>query len=135
LSTPDAKPGTLTLGPDGNIWFTELHGQRIGKITPAGAITEYKLPMKAVPFSIAPGADGNLWITVIRGRDGSQTRAILKLSPEGEMIAFEPPAGAVPGFITAGPDGNLWFTQPRNPRIARLTPAGELTTFDALRRD
>jgi hypothetical protein len=30
----------ITAGPDGNLWFTVIEG-RIGKITPAGVITEY----------------------------------------------------------------------------------------------
>ena len=36
----------LTVGPDGNLWFTEgsLAGPAIGRITPAGAITEFPLP-------------------------------------------------------------------------------------------
>jgi len=134
VPTKDGQPGSLTLGSDGNVWFTELKSQRIGKISPAGAVVEYPLPMNAVPFAITGAADGNLWITVIRGRGGAQTRAILKVSTAGAMTAFEPPPGTIPGLIAGGPDGNLWFTQP-NHKIARLTPDGQLTTFDVRRAD
>jgi virginiamycin B lyase len=34
----------ITLGSDGNLWFTERFANRIGKITTSGTITEYDLP-------------------------------------------------------------------------------------------
>lgn len=34
--SPGAIPGTITLGPDGNLWFTEGSVHRSGRITPAG---------------------------------------------------------------------------------------------------
>jgi len=30
----DARPTDITTGPDGNLWFTESNGNRIGQITP-----------------------------------------------------------------------------------------------------
>jgi hypothetical protein len=40
--TPGGEPADIATGPDGNLWFTEqgLVGG-IGRITPAGDITEY----------------------------------------------------------------------------------------------
>ena len=35
------QPAGITAGPDGNIWFTEENGNRIGRITPGGVITEF----------------------------------------------------------------------------------------------
>ena len=34
--TPARAPNDITAGPDGNLWFTEAGGNRIGRITPAG---------------------------------------------------------------------------------------------------
>ena len=50
LPAGDGSSGDLTVGPDGNLWFTaspcvERHGT-IGRITPAGAITEFPLPAR-----------------------------------------------------------------------------------------
>ena len=39
-----ARPYTIVAGPDGNLWFTESDVHRIGRITPAGVITSFKLP-------------------------------------------------------------------------------------------
>src|SRR5215467_11039189 len=42
FSIPTAKsiPFGITVGPDGNLWFTESNANRIGRISPAGTITE-----------------------------------------------------------------------------------------------
>ncbi|MCU1376363.1 MAG: putative antibiotic hydrolase, partial [Actinomycetia bacterium] len=66
----NANPQGITLGPDGNMWFTELLGDRIGNITPGGVITEFSagITAGARPNSIALGPDGNLWFTESQGR-------------------------------------------------------------------
>src|SRR5260370_4424178 len=33
----------ITPGPDGNLWFADVAGDAIGKITPAGAVTMHQL--------------------------------------------------------------------------------------------
>jgi hypothetical protein len=38
------SPALITSGPDGNLWFTEDCKNTIGRITPAGRITEFPLP-------------------------------------------------------------------------------------------
>lgn len=67
---PSWSLGAITPGPDGNLWFTasEAGEARLGRITTAGVITEFILPV--VPSTvgrplagIASGPDGNLWIT------------------------------------------------------------------------
>src|SRR4029453_18259009 len=61
--TAGAAPNFITAGPDGNLWFTELFGNRIGRITPAGVVTELSagITAAAAPFGITAGPDGNLW--------------------------------------------------------------------------
>src|SRR5438105_1663949 len=44
LPTDGELPWDIKPGPDGNLWFTELAGHNVGKITTAGAITEYPVP-------------------------------------------------------------------------------------------
>src|ERR1700736_1982908 len=41
VPTAASLPREITLGPDGNLWFTEQHGMKVGRITPAGVITEF----------------------------------------------------------------------------------------------
>ena len=69
-AVPGPRPGLGgTDGPDGNIWFTEPSQFTIGKITPAGVITEVtRTSAGAVPSKITTGPDGNLWFTEV-GRE------------------------------------------------------------------
>jgi streptogramin lyase len=130
--TPGAGPSSITAGPDGNLWFTEcpilagLTAPGIGRITPAGVVTEFSAG-GGCTYSITAGPDGNLWFTE-RDRIG-------RITPAGAVTEFSAgiSVGARPGSITAGPDGNLWFTESLDPRgrIGRITPAGVVTEFSA----
>ena len=53
----------IVTGPDGNLWFTESPGAKIGRMTPAGALAEFQLPAGANPGGITVGPEGNLWFT------------------------------------------------------------------------
>ncbi len=44
IPTPACIPFSIASGPDGNLWFTENYGARIGRITPSGDVTEFALP-------------------------------------------------------------------------------------------
>jgi streptogramin lyase len=53
LPNPNSNPNDLTVGPDNNLWFTEYNGNRIGRITVDGQITEFDLPNRnSAPFGI-----------------------------------------------------------------------------------
>src|SRR5215470_16841840 len=62
LPTPGSGAGRISTGPDDNLWFTENTGNKIGRITPNGAISEFPLPTPGSgPTGIAAGPDDNLW--------------------------------------------------------------------------
>jgi streptogramin lyase len=44
VPTAGSSPTSITVGPDGALWFTEQTGNKIGRITTAGVITEYPIP-------------------------------------------------------------------------------------------
>ncbi len=70
VPTAASRPTTITLGPDGNLWFTEADGNNIGRLTPAGSITEFPVPTTGSGTGeIAPGPDGNLWFTEFTGNN------------------------------------------------------------------
>src|SRR6266516_3605993 len=101
--------GRRCCGPDDHLWFTENEGNRIGKITPAGVVSEYGAGISADshPLGIAAGPDGNLWFTEFYGD------RIGKITPAGVVSEYSAgiSAGSNPSWIAAGPDGNLWFTE------------------------
>ena len=117
--------GGITAGPDGNLWFTESTGNKIGRISPSGAITEFPLPTaNSGPEGITAGPDGNLWFTESTGNK------IGHISPSGAITEFPlPTANSGPEGITAGPDGNLWFTEYIGNNIGRISPSGTVTEF------
>ena len=128
------RPGRITAGPDA-LWFVEDSGSppSIGRISTAGAITEFRVPAKngVDGYAIAAGADGNLWLTE-GDPDGGQVSAIGRLTASGAFMEF--PLHSTledPCDITAGPDGNVWFTECNinGNAIGRITPAGDITEF------
>ena len=127
--TAGAQPYGITAGPEGNIWFAERNGNRIGRITPLGVVTEFSAGITggAQPITITLGPDGNLWFTENPGN------RIGRITPAGVVTEYSD--GITPGSalqtITSGPDGNLWFTEPIGDRIGRITPAGVVTEFSA----
>jgi streptogramin lyase len=44
IPTFNSDPRRITVGPDGNLWFTEHDANQVAKVTTSGAITEYRLP-------------------------------------------------------------------------------------------
>src|SRR5262249_56512797 len=57
-------PQEITTGPDGNLWFTEFSGRRIGRLTTAGAFTEFAAGITGSSlWGIAVGPEGNIWFT------------------------------------------------------------------------
>ncbi len=113
----------IAYGPDGNVWFTENSGNKVGKITPNGTITEYPLTGFAAPSVIVAGPDGNLWFTE------SGIHKIAKMTTAGNITEYPLAAGTYPIGLTVGADGNLWFAQAGNHMIGRITTAGAITTY------
>ena len=63
---PDAHPGAVVAGPDGNVWFTDSGTDALGRITPSGKVTEFALPRPPDPpglYGLAVGAHRTLWYT------------------------------------------------------------------------
>ena len=72
LPTRVSEPQGITAGPDGNLWFTEFLGNKIGRITTAGVITEFPIPMPfSGPHDITTGPDGNMWFTESSNKIGT----------------------------------------------------------------
>ena len=125
----NAPPGPMgiTVGPDGNLWFTETVVGKIGEINPTThAIREFFVP-GGVPYGITAGPDGNLWFTepqankigFINPASGAITEIPLTVDPSTGV-------GGGPFGIAAGPDGNLWFTAKN--AIGRINPTTHAVT-------
>lgn len=112
--TPGAVAQGIAMGPDGNMWFTERDADKIGRITPAGVVTEFPVPAGSLPFDIAAGHDGNMWFTEFRAG------AIGRIAMDGTLLPEIPlTAGAGPTGIAIDAIGQVWVAEPGIGELAR----------------
>lgn len=127
LAKPDDAVGALEIaaGPDGNVWFTSMHEDRIGRITPLGSVREFRLADGAQPAGVTAGPDGNVWFTE-PGLD-----RVARITPAGTVTEFASgvPRAAGLGQITTGADNNVWFTARDARSIGRITRDGAITMY------
>jgi virginiamycin B lyase len=135
IPTPNSQPRDITLGADGNMWFTEseINVSQIGRIDAQGNITEFVVPTRfSQPSEIVLGPDGALWFTA---PSGFPDFFIGRVTTDGQFTGFAPECdpqfgcSIVPLGIASGPDGNLWFTENIRNAVAKLTPSGDFTFY------
>jgi len=136
-----ALPQEVTVGPDGNLWYTDevsgvfkfspktLEALACSASSPAAGC---EISANAVaPTDIVAGVDGALWFTQSAGGNPGDGRtyfqaSIGRITTAGSYTSYPVPASAskVPGLdaITLGPNGNLWFTETAVDRIGEITP-------------
>jgi YD repeat-containing protein len=119
-----SAPFGVAAGPDSKVWFTNQKTEKVGKVTPAGAITEYASNTHGYednPEGITTGPDGNLWYV----ESFSHSKAVFRMTTSGTVTEF-PLTRAEPWCvgITTGPDGNLWFTEQKTGYIGKMSTAG-----------
>jgi virginiamycin B lyase len=116
----------VALGPDGNIWFTDIATRHIGTVI-SGVPSEFSAStftnQPSTAEDIVAGSDGSLWV--------AEGNLIAQVSTSGTIMNQFSGAGAIGqgNFITAGPDGALWFTDTSNNAIGRITTSGAITEY------
>ena len=121
IPTPNAGPFGLLMDSEGNLWFSELRGDKIGVIRSDGSINEFELPQ---PFSGPAGltfdTDGKIWFTeAFGGRIGildPVTGTIKEIEPPPRFTLFSP-VGIVVDF-----EGVVWLTDHGGSEIIRFDP-------------
>ena len=116
-SVSSANDG-ITVGPDGNIWFTEESSNAIGEInSTTHAISSFPVPTaNSLPWGITAGPDGNLWFTE---KNADKTGMI---NPTTHAIAEFATPSLWPESIVAGPDGNIWFAEYAATKLGEINP-------------
>jgi virginiamycin B lyase len=122
-------PTAITAGSDGNVWFAEDRGPGIGRITPAGQITEFTVPglqqTAASVRAIAAGPDGAVWFTlgpapgVLDPSVSTKPGQLGRIAQDGSVTLFTPPGEGTAGAIVLGKDGSLWAFGERS--VTRVT--------------
>jgi streptogramin lyase len=111
VSYPAAgQPEGIAWGSDGNVWFAEYVGNRIGRLDPAsGAITEFPVAPAGAPIGIGVGYGNDLWF----GEQGRVGHIIV----DGTVGEFPFPGRSPNNFVRAA--GSIWFGD--HDRIGRIT--------------
>jgi streptogramin lyase len=124
LPNPSSGPKFITTGRDGAVWFTELSGDRIGRIEPYTLdLTEFALPPGSHPEMIVAAPDGTIWFAE------HGTNKIGHMSRTGTLVELPVPTPAsAPYGIAVGPDGSVWFTEEYGAKVGRiqLHPSGDV---------
>jgi virginiamycin B lyase len=118
------QPFAITMGEDGNFWFTLSNSSEVARITPRGSINYVRTPTLSNPEFITPGPDGNIWFG-----EGS-TGKIASVTPNGVITEYQFSFFGVSVGITTGSDGNIWFTDQTDHAVWRFEIAtGRFTEF------
>lgn len=110
----------ITVGPDRNIWFTEFHTRKIGRITPAGRVKQFAETVRG-PADITTGPDGALWFTQYGDRIG-------RITTKGKITELPVPFGNYRG-IALGADSRLWFVDKQADKVLAMTTAGAISEY------
>ena len=115
IPTAKANPELIAPGPDGNMWFAEYGTDKVARVTPAGAISEFALPTgDAGVFSVLAGPDGNVWFAEAGGGPGIAGK-IGYITPDGKTIRDFPVTLSVGPYhveyMLFDHNGLLWFTE------------------------
>ncbi|HSE63805.1 MAG TPA: hypothetical protein VLG15_09375 [Thermoanaerobaculia bacterium] len=96
----------LSVGSDGNLWFTTYLGSPpgIGKLTLSGDATIFPRPGTSFGLGCALGPDGNVWY-------GVADRIFGRITTSGAITEFRLAGDRGNGVtsVATGPDGNLWM--------------------------
>jgi virginiamycin B lyase len=118
------QPFAITMGEDGNFWFTLSNSNEVARITPHGMINYRRTPTLSNPAFITPGPDGNIWFG-----EGS-TGKIASVTPDGVITEYQFSFFGVSVGITTGSDGNIWFTDQTDHAVWRFEiNTGRFTEF------
>jgi streptogramin lyase len=127
---PATDPSAVAVGSDNNLWVTEFNGMKVDVYSTAGALLHSYVsntsPSNLQLEQITAGPDGNMWFDTFSGDN-----VVKMVTGTGATTAFvyTPTLQNTLRGITKGPDGNVWACAQDSNLIARITPAGTLTTF------
>jgi streptogramin lyase len=134
IPTANATPLGITTGPDNNVWFVELNGDRIARVVPgtfpaASSITEFPLPSpNSQPADVTSLAGNpNVWF------DEFTNNKIASIVPSTGVISefTVPTAAAGPIGLAGDQSSQLWFAESQIgvPKIAKMTTGGFFTEY------
>jgi len=152
VPTDNSQPRSITNGSDGNLWFTEGNEiftpnpddpdaggtthRNIGRITPAGEITEFRIDSRD-PDNPLPNQCDCLLNDIVQGPDGvlyftTNNPGLGRITTSGEVLPFVAPNNSLAngaGIDAHGTD--VWYADFNNDSLWRYdTTSGGFTQFN-----
>jgi virginiamycin B lyase len=123
FATRDGPYG-LAMDQQGNIWFCQASGRRVGRIDArTGQVSELDFGEGSLPRRIAAAPDNTLWAT--RYGDGKLTR----IDAKGAQVitSYDMPAGpsGQPYAVTVDGAGKVWANEIGTDTVTLFDPATE----------
>ena len=104
----------ITTGPDHNLWFTESYSDSVGRLTPSGHATLFRVATGCSPDNIAPG-DGFLWVAC------DDLNLLYRISTTGAITPIRLATNQTLAGIAQAPNGAMWFTDLPHGLLVRIT--------------
>jgi virginiamycin B lyase len=129
LATANAGPQSITVGPNGALWFVETNVDKIAEINPgapAGTVpTEFSVSAGAGLGVIVSGADNALWFTETKSDKLGRMLTTGQLTSETALSGVHTPYGLV-----LAPSGNFYIgDQTASTIVQYLTSTGAVTSY------
>jgi streptogramin lyase len=137
--SPKSELGSITEGPDQNLWFTSSGGT-VYRIS-SGVGNSGDGPIGSVKFQsgdgilpelggITSGPGGRLWFTESSGQVNAPVQ-VGSIGVHGGVTGGPSASSDLPAQITEDGQGDLWFTEPNNGLVVRVDPQGQVQQFPA----
>lgn len=120
----------ITMGPEGDIWFTVtrwIEGAKepnvLGRFTPAdGYFTKYDLPHNSIPEELMVDAKGTIWFVT------SNKNSLYRVDPKTFALKGYPipTANGNPKSLAVDPKGHIWFVESTANKIGEFLPEQEV---------
>jgi len=135
VGEPGEGPYGVAVTRDGAVWFTLVHGGRVGRRDPDGTVAYASLGDASQPSQLAAATESSVWVTDTTGNRlvhlgagtasgaGSAT-GIVEL---GSVSV--PTPGAQPFGVVALDDGTAWFTELGADALGRIDILGRVDEF------
>ena len=133
LTLPSA-PNDLAIDSHGNVWFTEINANDLGRLDPAsGSIRQYPLTsaknaQPLDPYGITVDLAGKIWFTE------ASANQLGRLDPASGAVRYYPVTGINTALMEVASDahGTIWATAFTSGLLVSLNPAsGAVTKYYA----
>lgn len=132
VPTAGSSPEHITQASDGNFWFTEsfvndqnVQGHNVGRITPTGQVSEFRVCDYCFPTDIVQGSDGILYFT-------KNDASLGRITTDGTVLPDIPAVFSPNGNGLDAHGDDIWFADFNNRSVWRYDiPTDAFTEFPA----